>query len=536
MSKKNLIGYPKAETEIDADIFEKNFLKTRFFEEANDSICTYICGRKGTGKTAILKQIINQKTKNGEFKYKYRVEIENYDFYKNFALNFSPEIINPYADYTSSIREKFDVSNYFTLLWQFLITVQMMNEVVKENDEPPKIIGDYLNINKYINIDIFQLAEKIIKDSIDVYGKNGSEFGPWRALSVINEKLMNSLFLDAKKELKELLKKNKCIIGIDTLEDYFISEEVCLKAINGMMNAINLIRKDFNINNLSIKCCLPGEMFARLSLPNPAQIDSSTTFLLWRVSDLIRLIGKRYYNLLNEKKKVTATNQIDWDNDSKNKILEEFFWKHFPMKLKNRQGFFESTLGHINRHTFKKPREYIEIFQSIINIAEENDISQINDDCVIKGTHEAIDVLVKDNTEAYGQIHGIENTNTFSKEIFLTLPRIFKLSELKKVVKAKKHLIQSGSLLDHEVIRILIEIGFIGILTKRTSEVPPYYCEAEFEYLTKGTLPVNNNLNYVLHPSIYDYIHINPDRGELICIYPKPSYIFDEDFETLPRY
>lgn len=180
-------------------------------------------------------------------------------------------------------------------------------------------------------------------------------------------------------------------------------------------------------------------------------------------------------------------------------------------------------MAYIIRHTHKKPRQVISLFNAILSFAKEekNDISKISSSIIIKGIHSNLDELVNGCLNMYTQIY--PKADEIVKRGLHGTKSYIDYSELDKRLKEVSSLRAEFQLSSEDVKRLLLECGVLGIQKSRSDlhNQKIALVEALFEYQVKDKLTITNKDTCVIHPMFYEPLEICIDANSLV--YPKPA-------------
>lgn len=406
---KNPVGLLDAEKE-EMEKLQNNFIKTEDYYEILNQNCLFVSGRKGDGKTAIAIMLSKEKTKNGIPIFKYSILLRKYEFYRSLIFDLREakySFINVNQErYTSPIKEKVDIENYFQKLWEYIIYISAMKAVVEMNsDEELEVLRNYLEMKGFlIEVDNFvDLFSSIYKDDMS---KNVIHQATSLNQLAIN-RLSDGNFITALKTLRaHLSETNRILIVIDTLEKYYAKEEEFRNAVHGMMEAIYEIKLKPENKWIDIKCFIPDELFEDFASWNLNKVSDVCVFITWRYHELLLFICKRFMSYIEENydPRTVEIFKNKWEKVDKNdrNSLRSFWHEFFPGNITDRFGAFEDCFNYILRHTQNKPRQIIYLVNKIINLAEKRrNVLNVKPSDVYDGLHEDLDQLITDNFKPF---------------------------------------------------------------------------------------------------------------------------------------
>lgn len=451
---------------------------------------TVIIGRQGSGKTAAIAA------------------------YRSFA-----KYGRFYGSIENDIKEKSGF-NIAVVDWgQFHEMVRNV-AIRASNETPPDLHADFIyaeTLEKYwedIFWDlIFQTFYKASLDDDNIKCEVGSVIKLYNTEDVLGSESVSvranvdSLFESAKREVLVCLKtfERKCLILIDTMENYPVRSPMFEKVISGFLKCVNSFSSKHS--DIKVVFCIPEEIehFFETGSSNQVKDFGSAARLEWKPSDLLRVVAERYRIYLSlhghdedrhffsdlKKKDFSRRDDIQW---LFNNIMER--------RVVNRKGDEEDSLAYMIRHTQLLPREFILIFNEAIRRSR---------DSIGPGSKRWITAkAIVDAVEA----HEV----TLGDFILSPYKRIYpRLMEALDVVMPQMTVICRGSDLDalsrqfkgrieEELInpwRMLFSMGVLGYLDTDAQGEPAdkdRYVYANFCYNSKFASPFHDDRLYCVHP------------------------------------
>lgn len=496
-----------------------------------------LVGRTGTGKSAILNKL--------KYEIEHKIDSNN-SIYKDVIYLDFREYINQLTKLEKIDNSENNYSDISENIKQYINIVVMQhlfyNPKYKNYTKQLTNIKSYLNqLNIKKNTDINILAKIFLcgLDNSDTLFKN--EFG---LISLLTQFGYKKSYEKACVELKNVFNENKILVLIDTLEYYDFNSISTTVIVRSLID----ICFDYHIKNnfISIKAALPSELYSYIRTQLPAKKISNTVFIEWKFKDLVKLIASRLYILCKDSKYSTPETYAIVSQFHYNKILnhylsaKEFIYKFFPEKCKATLNLSFDTLSYIMRHTQKKPRQLMLIFNSILHpiISERKtnyyfiNREKLKDSIHLTQENLIIDALNMYNS-TYDNIVNVCETVLKRKQFYMSSAKLKEI--LKQSVKY--------NISDDNLMNVLIESGLIGIVIdekKHTIEQNNAWFENPneieiiptlYEYQVKGRLVYTDKSNFVIHPMCYEQynIYINHD----VLVYPESYDDTDETYAYL---
>jgi len=320
--------------------------------------------------------------------------------------------------------------------------------------------------------------------------------------------------------------KKPALVLIEAEEVYRIDDYFASAFRSALIDSLLEIYNQFHRNGLLAKAAFPSEIYPFIAPANIEKIENKLIFILWGYRDLLILTAKRYYRILH--------GNLRHDKLEKElRSLEDF--KHskrflntvLPARITSRNHIELDTFSYIVRHTQKKPRQLIAIFNCILTMASDADrhLGDLRDaDGLIRdAVHSRLDTLVLGALDIYKGI--FSGAPGLVKKAMTGMQCYFSASDLDKAITQTNE-VRDPSVTREDVRQLLLQSGVIGLTRQapvpiRRSESAASMMEALFEYQVKGRLVVTNNSICVIHPMFYEELEIKIDTR--VLAYPKPT-------------
>ena len=525
------IGAEKEWNDNPKDAYTK-FLHTKSYHDFINEDSLILLGRTGTGKTSILRCICENVNRKAIADYNCAVIVPFDEIMFNLVNTEDDFLTKPIK-----FQLKKSISMYIncyimkTLIKRGMVdkTSKMYNYISK-NDLHDVGEAEYLRsgINKFRNmVNVFkqmtnrvgEIANNIVTvmDIIDAFLQNGYE--------------------EAYCEMMKVLETYKILVLVDTLNEYDLRDVKIVTSVKALIATCFDYYNNSEQNHIYVKISIPSEIHTHIIEQLPGKQQGNTVVIQWKSNDLIQMIAIRllYFSKTRQGKILKFENNYNYsdfydDNanaaDNAKKLIHEFLPEFCPTSL----DFSHETLPYCIRHTLKKPRELMAIFNSFVHkILEENNFKFFieNENKISSIIHSTQEDLITSALSMY--------TTSYPNilracEIVLRSQRFyFKGKDLENRLKEAE---KDRDGYDREDIkRILLESGLIGKINrisplylpsdKDNAEIPKKeirIMEAKFEYQVKGRLSLNRDDYYVLHPMCYE--HFESMLDSLTLVYP----------------
>ena len=271
---------------------------------------------------------------------------------------------------------------------------------------------------------------------------------------------------------------------------------------------------------------IASEIYTRLLTHLPAKNHTNTVAILWSYKELMKCMALRFVSWYHDpnayhseyKELFTFLNNYkvsDLKGESAYINAESVFYHIIPKVCKTNSSYTYWTLAFISRHTMKKPREIMQIFNAIIDrIIYENDNTYFikeNESYKIKDiVHSLQNDFIKQNLTMYElfvpNIHKYINNLLYRRRFIFSIAEIDfenKLKEVNAMLQADAIENEYLNYFDKvDILNIVFETGLLGKVSEvRTLDAsnielfgidkPIKIIDALFEYQFKGKIQRN---------------------------------------------
>ncbi len=518
------LGDAEAWASAERDGFLKDaFLPVRQFSEIAGRDKTYLCGRRGSGKSAIAIKLPDQ----SGFRYAKPIEGERsqYGAYLDIVRQL---------DEAKALHGYLDIKRAVQRLWMWVLPVVAMQLVVSETlrrAEPPD--DDINEMEQYLKTlpDPLHLGSNIGQLLQTMFLKAFDHIESRHFDSFLVNLTASQEFTRAMEALTRKTRQAGALLVLDTLESYKIFAPYMLEGFRGILEAIGALRADERMSGVAIKFFLPAEIFEKASEGVPAKAMSGTVFMRWRAADIISLLAGRFLSVLGKNAVVPEKQLADLRTAVENaykvrdgRHLRSVFWYDsgfLPRTVTNSLGTEEDCLAYMMRHTFRRPRDAIVQMQAIVDRSvESGEFPFISVASVARGVHDeqVLGAIVGDALSPFEGSVPVEVV-TAAQSAFYGRSWVMTGRELKRFSKELYALHPVAEIHPDDFARLMMHAGCVGLVDEKASN---RYRAARFEYMMASTLPVRDTLEYCVHPVMGDLFRMQePDDGR--PIYPMPE-------------
>lgn len=536
---RNHLGTGLAEKEWNDNplLANQKFLHIGAYEHFLDEDTLILLGRTGTGKTSILRSI------------EYNIDAGKCCDYTDVILDNFDNLFDILLRQQEHESESTMMYQMETIIDTTVITMVMVHCVNKYPDsEDLKETRAYLEERGLISLSKPKsLVSKILKSYKAESSNVVTEI--YNSVSSIYNIISSELSIPyekAKKELLGFLENRKFLVMFDSLDNYNIRQK------NEVLAVKSLISTCFNyyINNqrthIYLKIALPSEVHTRILDSLPGKQQGNTVLIQWNYKELISFVALRFYYWSRENKTkkykldLSFANEYEYsdftlDNENAYGNSKNFLKNILPSTCPTCFIFEFDTLSYCLRHTLKKPREILTIYNALLEeIVVQKDVNYfIKKPQEIKNiVHSTQESMIKSALSMYE--NSFDDINSACFVVLNSLNFVFSLSDIRDRLKEAEA--QSNRDYDREeILRVLFESGLVGVVNEVRhvdKTIPPFkskkpfdFIIANFEYQIKGKIVPTFNDQYVIHPMCYEYYRCFVDSDSMVY----PNRFADED-------
>lgn len=123
-----------------------------------------------------------------------------------------------------------------------------------------------------------------------------------QAHAVLQQLLNEVSFQKAVAAVPQILKNERLLFVLDTLESYGLHDAIMLEAIQGLIAAFRDLRTFPEYKSIGFRLLFPAEIKEDATMVVPAKSRSGLIVLQWRTADLLSMLSMRYLRMLERKR------------------------------------------------------------------------------------------------------------------------------------------------------------------------------------------------------------------------------------------
>jgi len=472
------------------------FDHTRFNREALNPKVFLIIGRRGAGKTALSQFFSFQQMMPNVT----TIEVDEPAAFQ--------QLMSKIAESAASTREV--AIPRLVKIWEFVIWSTIFWQL-QDRDSRIKAAVMFADRTGQVSTFIRQVLKFLVSTFLEADNDLADELEDF----ISNERVQR-----AKKAVLEVVKGNKVIIALDTMENYAVRDESMMRSMGALIQCASRFSRNYARHGIYLKVFVMAEIFPHLKEEvslNPLKFIHDEIYLQWRPKDLMRLISWRYDRYLKQNNLLTpSTGRVDWDNH--HDVLKEKWEPYFGRKLQNREGIIEETFPFVLRHTQLRPRQLIVLCNSIAAHSQDGEtFPKFEPDSIIEGIQRAEKRLAEEVMNSYSSVYpGAARI----AEALSGLPLIFKGNELDKRAPQTASQWPAGEYSSYAFRQFVSELGIVGRVRNVSEKTG--IVEADFEYAGESRISLLVNDQCVIHPMFYKKLNIRMTKN--LCVYPFPDH------------
>lgn len=563
----NYLGATDAEREWTSmrERVERFFFPVRWYEDFISRDKCYLFGRRGTGKTAIIR-MLDFKANAGA--------VENY---------LCSHAIGPTSDYldaiSSSIKQIADfeklpeqekkkaISQIRAAMrekWRWIIDIAAMIGIVRwankmgidkgHPDLPP--IFKYLRLMR-INLELcyaegvsvsggkvlFELVERALRPrKLDkmlasvklgfrgsgVYSEANVRLGLDRVGRTLRRYIDSPRREDALSAVKRFTDNYKDKAGmrrpglviIESPDTLNVDDKLASVVVGALFDVVYDYSKEWPDSGITAKLAFPEEMFRYVKVLNRGHVMGSKVNITWSYKDLVQLLARRICVWQ------TGGSQAQLEDIDTFEEAKVFLESALPAEIRTSTGVIVGPIGYILRHTQRKPRHVIYVGNMVYSYAVTHnnyDISEhrrLTEREVTKGVHCRINEIVEDCLNIYENIYDHNDGDVGLKYaiqgLFEGQDARMKLSNLLDLINGSDMGKRLRDIMRRKPLGVVRELVEMGVLGKERREAPlglaglpisqqRWVVETHFIYMADRELAVNPPQDSILtiHPAMY---------------------------------
>jgi uridine kinase len=508
---QRFIGAEDAVSEWELDQKPINiFTPIQTYSELKEKNALYLFGRRGTGKTALIR-MLDFETKQG------RVE----PYTSSWVCDTHPLILALTTQIRGTALAELpaaELANVLEPVWRWFIQVSAMFAVTDSSPdslaEPLEGKSLRLYLEKLLGSEwqttrrgkLLEKMQQLMAESLT--GVTSDERPGGLAARVLKA-FRSDHHHRAASSLMAYLKQRPCLVLMDAGEVYRIRDPVSSATITALIAAVYFFASDWQGVGLYAKAAFPSEILPHVFPFNKGKMQGRIVLITWTHRDLVTFVAKRYCHALSpDADEHTLASFDNYDN------ARRFIYRHLPSTVHTRQGQGFDTLSYLIRHTQKTPRQLILLLNTVFTAAKRHKVPMAelgaHEALIVEGIHARLDHLVEDAIDMHKYVY--EHTDTLVKRILSQQPSHFDGKQLDRMFKQVSELRRELELERIDIQRVLFEVGVLGIAQKvRQVSDGQWLLEGAFEYQLKQTLVATPGSLCVIHPMFHEYLQTRVD-------------------------
>ena len=503
--------YPPIDKDIAGTLYDMTFP----IDHAIHNSSSFIIGRRGSGKTALLQStLMNQRIKDNSLV----IDIKGEAIFELIVLTIERTC-------TPSTSVETVSSLWNILFWVPIIKKLCALDQVKDDSDR----NELANFVEEIPVSSSFTSNQVIITTLKYIRKRRKEFDTLGELFEMME-ISGVSVQKAKYIAIRCMKKYgiSSVILIDSLEDFHLDCEKMKNALKGFLKCVGEFRQPGD--PVVIRCALPAELyhqFLDLSTNPVKDFEDKVQLLHWDPASLLRISALRhvsYLRLYEPEKLDGELGSLNLDN-----VEDVYRWwqKLLPKTVMNGLKFLEDPIPYILRHTQLQPRHII----MYLNFIAKTSQSTFDGHSIREAITQVEPLIKREILKAYEPVWP-----DAEKACEKVLPEMDIVNSYDEIIDAydrskwaSERKPGDGRL--DEMIQMLLEIGALGKVIDKGNG----YVIGLFEYRCPLRLTTSQSDLFCIHPLFLQLGNVSRPRAEndIRLVYPFGTNVGAEDLANL---
>jgi hypothetical protein len=520
-----LLGEVDADTEWNSDIKPVQlFVHTPTYENVKRVDLLYLFGRRGTGKTAVFR-MLQHEAREGllhDIAFCWIVQSDK----------IKEKLIDLLGSDVLGALTPAGLMNLSRLLWAWFFRVSSMLSVVHSDPRAEwhhsdlQTLRTFLKFTKLEGLPERGLLTAAVADRAASHLREALRKArtAQEVSSLLADELNAADYLEADIALDRLLSHTRgySLVAVDAGEVYDVRDPATLALMDGLIDAVRVSYQNRALARVVGKAAFPSEVRDYLHPQNHEKFQSHATVISWQHHDLVQFIAKRYQQYLGDRSNDQRSITIDSINEA-----EEWLYSSLPRRINTRCDFGVDTLAYIVRHTQKKPRQLLHLFNAILTLADAEKVQPAmlykHPDLIVRGVQLGLGDLIDGILGVYEMI--IPDAPRLFKAVISNVESWWAGKELGQLLRRASGI--RGNIMSTDELRdLLFEAGLVG-RARRIAKVgedrngrPTFVMTAAFQYQVRSVAPPSLEDVFVIHPMLYEGFEVYVDKR--VYVIPEP--------------
>lgn len=538
------VGQLVAEGHLEqCEYLPRTFIETPSIRRVLNGRSCFVCGRRGSGKTAIATMLDRPSAAGSatpHFQVSCKVVRDDYDVLHATMVD---ELQNKLPNTTPTQMEQLYYHLWRYILEILLCRLALASPAAHAAPSPLSAVQAYLD---NAGFDDHAVADTVTTQAISLLGSTQSDALPFTALILSIKHLRKSpAHLAATRAALLVLENFPSLITIDSREIYDL-RGYGVYPLQGMCRAVRACADEVSHRNIRILCFLPAELTEDLFRENHAKYYEVSEYLYWSYADLLQLLAHRMCYFLDQHDHSAAAEAIRAGisepphNMSRSEFWRTKFWHLIcEPRIRNRLGWSEDSCAYLIRHTQKRPREVISCMNHVLDLAlDRNELPVISGHSLRMGIHSDGNTyqLLSDNLSTFTLPKSDLSVPDVAGTVMAGEHTVFSGRDFTKFAKRALQLLSTSPEADcvADAKQLLLRSGLIGRVIPAAEGIAHEWHEAresvackyyvtEFEYLRVGHISINDQTTCGVHPILSNRLGLTGPENDSGVIYPLPE-------------
>lgn len=501
------------------------------FREFSSPSVLFLYGRRGTGKTAILRMLQHtvRTGQSEDYELCWVLQTEGVhstlcDIVTELKLEFEPK--HPRLEFVASV--------WLWIVWTCVCAelrlacgsgrLRLPESQREQIESYLRLIGVKLGSGQWHFAEAVKKRLAHVLSNLDTAGST-----PTRLRHAFLAALENEAYQRARDTAEIILQNPRnapVLILIDSPDSFELSQALHFE---GLLKCLAGLARNFRSQGLLAKATIPSEMYRYI---NHYHLDRTggiqELFIRWSYQDLLPFVALRLGGLLGNRVPALQAHDLKTKEGALLGIQSVL-----PPYVDSRNGLRIAIIPYLLRHTQKTPRQLLHLLNAVISAARQQNVGweELNSTpaAVIRwGIHDQLGHLI-------GSIANIPEriNDQFLDVTRRTLTRrrsFFKYGELDKFMRPAREIPVEHFDSREQWRRAMFNSGLLGVLRSvhHNAAADLWIMTASYEYQVKDILQATPNDVFLAHPILYEPFEMLVNRRTFVYPFPYEEEEKDE--------
>lgn len=481
----------------------------------------YLIGRRGTGKTTLLKHL-EWRTNKGEVPWaRWCVMLPTQRLITQLATDIKTATTDPLSGH--------DLAEAVKCAWRWVMLVAASSRFIELRGTSLADSWDALVVTAFLE---GQAGRPVGSDNDFLFDALKHRMGLLRRLLrdkdvplhvAVDDVFREPELPEARKALNNLTGNDPGLLLFDTGEFYALADPAAMALVHALTAEVYANFAEPQLTGIHAKLALPSELTPYLTIDNRGKMDTRSAVIEWSTRQLLELIVRRV-----RESGLAVTDDITQGPQATRAAWLRSLERVMPSQVRSLSGFLCAGDAYLVRHTHKTPRQVIQLLNGIYSLAEQENATETLGTSpgasFSKFLHQALPWIVDDALDMHRSV--IPQVEAFVRLALGGQRNLFASTDLAQLLRTSAPVRRRFGITSMEATRLLLHMGVIGVVQgagelSTVAGQRTWALRVAFEYQIKETLDLNPNTWCAVHPLFYQLLQSQVDQNTFI--YPIES-------------